>query len=64
MYSREYIKAKEESLIGTEREGKQNIRFELMQRKVQEAATGLGIELGPEPEEKEEKEQESEGSLE
>ena len=48
IYTRGYIEAQKEALVGTGREGEENRTFELMQRKVQQAAAGLGIE--PEPE--------------
>ena len=43
VYYRGYIAAKKQSYVGTEREGKRNITFELMERKVLEVVTGLGI---------------------
>ena len=43
VYYRGYIEAKKESYVGREREGKRNITFEWMERKVQEVVTGLGI---------------------
>ena len=43
VYTRGYIEAQKESLIGTEREGMGNRMFELKERKIREAAAGLGI---------------------
>ena len=47
VYTRGYIEAQNESLIGTEREGTGDRMFDLKERKIREAAAGLGI-----PEEK------------
>lgn len=49
IYTRGYIEGRQESLIVTESERKQNIAFEVMQKKAQVAAAGLGI-LAEEPE--------------